>query len=63
MYAPIIRLPRLAKGRTFICGDIHGCFSLLENKLQEVNFDVWCIDTGAYLGAGEGSLTLVQILS
>ena len=27
------------KGRDFVCGDIHGCFELLEEKLLDVNFD------------------------
>lgn len=27
------------KGRDFVCGDIHGCFELLEEKLTEVNFN------------------------
>ncbi len=27
------------KGRDFVCGDLHGCFELLEEKLTEVNFD------------------------
>lgn len=27
------------KGRDFVCGDIHGSFELLENKLTEVSFD------------------------
>ena len=27
------------KGRDFVCGDIHGCFNLLEEKLAEVEFD------------------------
>lgn len=27
------------KGRDFVCGDIHGCFELLEEKLAEVNFN------------------------
>ncbi len=27
------------KGRDFVCGDIHGCFGLLEEKLAEVHFD------------------------
>ncbi len=27
------------KGRDFICGDLHGCFELLEEKLAEVNFN------------------------
>ena len=27
------------KGRDFVCGDIHGCFELLEKKLAEVDFN------------------------
>jgi len=27
------------KGRDFVCGDIHGCFDQLEEKLSQVNFD------------------------
>lgn len=27
------------KGRDFVCGDLHGCFSLLETKLHEVDFN------------------------
>jgi len=27
------------KGRDFVCGDIHGCFGLLEKKLLEANFN------------------------
>jgi len=27
------------KGRDFICGDLHGCFDLLEDKLAEVHFN------------------------
>lgn len=27
------------KGRDFVCGDIHGCFELLEEKLKEINFN------------------------
>ncbi len=27
------------KGRDFVCGDLHGCFDLLEEKLAEVSFD------------------------
>jgi serine/threonine protein phosphatase 1 len=28
-----------SKGRDFVCGDLHGCFNLLEEKLAEINFD------------------------
>jgi serine/threonine protein phosphatase 1 len=27
------------KGRDFVCGDIHGCFDLLEKTLSKANFD------------------------
>lgn len=27
------------KGRDFVCGDLHGCFELLEEKLAEVGFN------------------------
>lgn len=27
------------KGKDFVVGDIHGCFSLLESQLKEINFD------------------------
>lgn len=28
-----------SKGRDFVCGDLHGCFDLLEDKLKSVHFD------------------------
>lgn len=27
------------KGKDYVVGDIHGCFSLLESRLKEINFD------------------------
>ncbi len=27
------------KGRDFVCGDLHGCFELLEDKMSEINFN------------------------
>jgi len=30
------------KGRDFVCGDLHGCFELLEEKLAEVEFNPLC---------------------
>lgn len=35
----IQRLQKLESGRTFVCSDIHGCFSLLEQKLEAVAFN------------------------
>ncbi|HCK32028.1 MAG: phosphoprotein phosphatase [Micavibrio sp.] len=37
--AKVIRLPKNTKGRDFVVGDIHGCFSLLEKALEKINFD------------------------
>lgn len=27
------------EGKDFVCGDIHGCFTLLEEELEKINFD------------------------
>lgn len=37
--AKVVRLPKNTKGRDFVVGDIHGCFSLLEKALEKINFD------------------------
>ena len=34
--AKVIRLPKNTKGRDFVVGDIHGCFSLLEKALEKI---------------------------
>ena len=36
---PYLKLNLSATGRTFVCGDLHGCFSLLEKELIKVNFN------------------------
>ena len=35
----VLRLDKNSKGRDFVCGDIHGCFSDLESELKKVHFD------------------------
>lgn len=37
--AKVLRLPKNNVGRDFVVGDIHGCFSLLEEALDLLNFD------------------------
>lgn len=39
MTAPVLYLPRNRQGRDFVVGDIHGCFSLVDEALAQVNFD------------------------
>jgi serine/threonine protein phosphatase 1 len=34
----VLRLEKNKKGRDFVCGDIHGCFSYLEERLKEIGF-------------------------
>ena len=34
----VLRLEKNKNGRDFVCGDIHGCFSYLEERLIEVGF-------------------------
>jgi serine/threonine protein phosphatase 1 len=35
----VLRLEKNKDGKDFVCGDIHGCFSDLEEKLIDVGFD------------------------
>jgi len=35
----VLSLETNEKGRDFVCGDIHGCFSYLEECLKEIGFD------------------------
>ena len=34
----VLRLETNKNGRDFVCGDIHGCFSYLEERLKEIGF-------------------------
>jgi serine/threonine protein phosphatase 1 len=34
----VLRLEKNKNGRDFVCGDIHGCFSYLEERLIEIGF-------------------------
>lgn len=61
----IKRIPENVSGRDFICGDIHGCYSLLYSELDKLNFDetkdrLFC--TGDLVDRGPESLDVLDIL-
>ena len=44
-------------GRDFVCGDIHGCFDLVESFLNKIGFDktkdrLFSVGIGQILGIG-----------
>lgn len=59
-------LPENTVGNDYIVGDLHGCFSLLERLLQEVNFDKSkdrLFSTGDLIDRGPDSLRCLQLLA
>ncbi|MCU7939764.1 MAG: metallophosphoesterase [gamma proteobacterium symbiont of Bathyaustriella thionipta] len=53
------------KGRDFVCGDLHGCFQLLEEKLSEVSFNtlhdrLFCV--GDIIDRGVDSIKALEYL-
>jgi len=61
----IKRVPINESGRDFICGDIHGCYSLLYSELDMLNFDeskdrLFC--TGDLVDRGPESLDVLDII-
>jgi serine/threonine protein phosphatase 1 len=61
----IKRVPVNESGRDFICGDIHGCYSLLYSELDKLNFDeskdrLFC--TGDLVDRGPESLDVLDII-
>jgi len=66
MMLSIQHIPFIQHGRTFVCGDIHGCFSLFEEKLTCVQFDaekdrVLCV--GDLIDRGSESIRALEFLS
>lgn len=39
LYQPVHRYPLNSRGRDFVVGDIHGCFTMLDTELARLNFD------------------------
>lgn len=61
----IKRITGNVSGRDFICGDIHGCYSLLYSELDKLNFDeskdrLFC--TGDLVDRGPESLDVLDII-
>ena len=53
------------KGRDFVCGDLHGCFALLDKKLEALNFDTQkdrLFSVGDIIDRGEDSPKALQYL-
>lgn len=53
------------KGRDFVCGDIHGCYDLMMQKLEEVSFDVSCdrlFALGDIIDRGPDSLKCLRLV-
>jgi len=64
--SPVLHLSNQTSGRTFVCGDIHGCFSLLEQKLEEVHFNAetdWVICVGDLIDRGPESIRALEFLA
>lgn len=59
------RLDINSTGKDFVIGDIHGCFNLLEQALQAVNFDPTrdrLLSVGDLIDRGDQSIELLTLL-
>jgi serine/threonine protein phosphatase 1 len=63
---PLVRaLPRNQQGRDFVVGDIHGCFDLLDQLLDQVSFDPGCdrlFSVGDLIDRGPDSMRSLEFL-
>ncbi len=58
-------LPANRTGRDFVVGDLHGCFSLLREQLEAVNFDATCdrlFSVGDLIDRGPESFACLELL-
>lgn len=63
--APIITLPVNTQGTDYVLGDLHGCYSLLQEALDQVNFDPArdrVFSVGDLVDRGPDSLKCLQLL-
>ena len=66
MSLPIQKLPSNQLGKDYIVGDLHGCFSLLERLMKEVNFNKThdrLFSVGDLIDRGPESLRCLQLLA
>ncbi len=63
---PIRRLQDNNRGKDYVVGDLHGCFSLLERLLEAVDFDPNCdrlFSVGDLIDRGPDSLRCLELLA
>jgi serine/threonine protein phosphatase 1 len=63
--APIRKLPANTVGKDYVIGDLHGCYGLLEQLLNEVDFDKArdrLFSVGDLIDRGPDSLRCLQLL-
>lgn len=64
--APILRLPANRHGNDYVVGDLHGCLTLLQRLLEEVEFDFErdrLFSVGDLIDRGPDSAGCLQLLS
>jgi serine/threonine protein phosphatase 1 len=64
--APIRKLPANTLGKDYVVGDLHGCYDLLEQLLNEVGFDKTrdrLFSVGDLIDRGPNSLRCLQLLA
>lgn len=62
---PIQQLPENTRGKDYVIGDLHGCYSLLERLLTAVNFDTSqdrLFSVGDIIDRGPDSLRCLELL-
>ena len=64
---PIVKIwDKEIKGRLYAVGDIHGCYNLLMNKLDEIGFDFendLLVSVGDLIDRGAQNLECIELLS
>ena len=64
-YSPICTINANQMDNIYVVGDLHGCYSLLMQELQNINFDFQndvLICTGDLVDRGEENLACISLL-
>ena len=64
-YSPILTINTNQTDHIYVVGDLHGCYSLLMQELQNINFDFQndvLICTGDLVDRGEENLACISLL-